>query len=234
MIQRILLNNILKNLNKGKAIIILGPRQVGKTTLLEMLKKSLDCKVLYLNGDEPDIRNILTDTTSTELKHLINKNKVVMIDEAQRIKNIGLTLKIIVDQIKDTQLIVTGSYSFELSNQIKEPLTGRAFIYNLYPVSIEENVKYIGESEEKRLLKKRLIYGCYPEVITKPGNEKELLINLSDSYLYKDIFSYQDIRKPELIQKLVQLIALQIGSEVSLNELAQTVGADFSTIERYL
>ncbi len=172
MIERKLFVEIKKKLFKGKAIIITGTRQTGKTTLLEWLEKETNHKSLLLNCDEPDTRKSLTDVTSTQLKRLIGSHKIALIDEAQRIKNIGLTLKLITDKIKDVQLIATGSSSLELNNEINEPLTGRKYEYTLFPVSMQEMVEHHGLQEEMRLLETRLIYGMYPDVINHAGEEK--------------------------------------------------------------
>lgn len=193
-----------------------------------------DKKCLYLNCDEPDIREHLSNTTSTQLKSMIGNSKLVLIDEAQRVKNIGLTLKLMVDQLQDIQIIATGSSVLDLSNKINEPLTGRFFQYNLLPISSYEMVEHTSYLEEKRLLTRRLVYGMYPEVINNPGNELKILRHLSNSYLYKDIFSFQDVRKPEILEKLLQAIALQVGSLVSYNELSSIVGIDIKSIMRYL
>lgn len=234
MIKRILYQKITSRLFKGKAIIILGARQVGKTTLLEELQKNTDGKLLFLNADEPDVRARLTNVTSSQLKQVIGDHKLLVIDEAQRIKNIGLTLKLITDQIKQVQVVATGSSAFELANEINEPLTGRKYEYNMFPVSLKEMIDHHGEMEEKRMLETRLIYGMYPEVVTNPGNEKRELENLSGSYLYKDIFSFQEIRRPDIVEKLLQALALQVCNEVSYNELAQIISADPITVERYI
>ncbi len=234
MIERKLFQKIKGKLFKGKAIIVTGPRQVGKTTLLHWLHDNTKHKVLSLDGDEPDTRKMLSDVTSTQLKRLIGNNTILMIDEAQRIKNIGVTLKLITDKIKNVQLIATGSSSFELSNEINEPLTGRKIEYNMYPVSVEEMINAHGATDEKRLLETRLIYGMYPDVINNAGNEMEVLKNLTTNYLFKDIFLYKDVRKPEIVHKLLEALALQAGSEVSYNELGQVVGADRQTIENYI
>jgi uncharacterized protein len=232
VISRALQEVIQKRLFKGKAILIFGPRQSGKSTLVETLLKDTDH--LYLNGDESDVREALDNTTSTMLKAIIGNKKIIFIDEAQRIPNIGLTLKLITDQIKDVQVIATGSSAFELSNQVYEPLTGRKYEYMLYPVSFSEMVQYHGLLTEKRLIEHRLLYGYYPEMLTKPGEEKELLKLLSGSYLYKDLLMLEQIKKPALLEKLLKALALQLGSEVSYHELAQTVGTDGKTIDRYI
>lgn len=234
MIPRIMLQRVREVLFKGKTIMIMGPRQSGKTTLLEMLAEETDKEVLLLDCDEPDVRKELTDATSTQIKARIGKAKVVMIDEAQRVRNIGLTLKLIHDKIKDVQLVVTGSSSLELGGQINEPLTGRKYEFLLLPLSTAEMTSYTDESTEKRLLEQRLLYGFYPGVINEPGNERKLLNSLAGSYLYKDIFSFQDIRKPEIIESLLEALALQCGSEVSYNELAVHLGIDQLTVRRYI
>ena len=233
MISRILLQTILQNLSLNKAVIILGARQVGKTTLLNELcadKKN----VLILNGDEPDTRELLGHVTSTQLKNLFGDARTIVIDEAQLIPDIGISLKLITDYIQNVQLFVSGSSSIDLANKINEPLTGRKLEYNIYPISFKEMVSHHGLIEEKRHLPIRLIYGYYPEIVTSPGNEITLLKNLAGSYLYKDILSFGQVKKPILLDKLLKALALQMGSEVSYNELGKTVGADKETIERYI
>lgn len=234
MVQRIVLGQIRKNLFKGKTIVLLGPRQSGKTTVLGMLSDEINEKVLLLDCDEPDVRKELSEVSSTQIKQRIGNAKVVMIDEAQRVKNVGLTLKLIHDKIKDVQLIVTGSSSLELAGEISEPLTGRIDNYFLLPFSTEEMIEHTDLITEKRVLKHRILYGMYPGVINDPGNEKKALNNLAGSYLYKDIFSFQDIRKPEIIESLLEALALQIGSEVSYHELANLLGIDQITVRRYI
>jgi predicted AAA+ superfamily ATPase len=234
MIQRILLDAIKNDLFKGKAILIYGPRQAGKTTLLEMISNELDQNVKILDCDEPDVRKDLTDPTSVKLKQFIGDSKVIMIDEAQRVKNIGLTLKLIQDKVKDVQLIVTGSSALELSNKINEPLTGRKYEYLLLPISTIEMIRDTDFITEKRSLEARLLYGMYPDVLNQPGNERKILSNLAGSYLYKDIFAFQDVRKPEIIENLLETLALQIGSEVSYNELSNHLGIDQLTVRRYI
>ncbi len=234
VIKRMLEKNVVKKFFKGKAILILGPRQVGKTTLVKYLTGKFKDSLLFLNGDEADAREFLTNTTSSALKKIIGKNKVIVIDEAQRIENIGLTLKLLVENFPSRQIIATGSSSFELSNKINEPLTGRKFEYHLYPLSFHEMSNHTSFLEERRLLEHRLIYGYYPEVVTSSGEEKDILRELSGSYLYKDIFSFEQIKKPMLLEKLLQALALQIGSEVTYQELGRLVGADCVTVERYI
>ncbi|MCD6347195.1 MAG: ATP-binding protein [Bacteroidales bacterium] len=233
MISRIIQKNIMELLPSGKAIIILGSRQVGKTTLLnELIRDKQD--ILVLNGDEPDIREMLSNINSERLTSLFAGKSLVIIDEAQMIPDIGLTLKLITDRIPDIQLLVTGSSSLELANSINEPLTGRKFEFNLHPVSLGEMINHNGLLNEKRVIKHRLIFGYYPEIVTNPGREIKLLKELASSYLYKDILSFGLIKKPVILDKLLRALAMQIGSEVSYNELAQIVGIDKETVERYI
>lgn len=234
MIPRILKKEILGRMNNGKIIIITGPRQVGKTTLIQDITEPLKEKTLWLNGDEPDIRELLSGTTSTVLKQITGKKEVIVIDEAQRIQNIGITLKLFHDMLPDKQVLVSGSSSLELANEIKEPLTGRKYEYTLFPLSLSEMNDHTGFIEERRLLEHRLVYGFYPEVINSPGDENSVLSSLSGSYLYKDILSWGKIKKPVVLEKLLQALALQIGSEVKFNEVGQLIGADPKTVEQYV
>jgi hypothetical protein len=199
-----------------------------------MLAGELEEKVLLLDCDEPDVRKELTDVTSTQLMRRFGDAKVVMIDEAQRIKNIGITLKLIHDKIKNVQLIVTGSSSLELTSEISEPLTGRKYEFLLLPLSTAEMIGHTDVITEKRLLEQRLLFGLYPGVVSEPGNERKILTHLAGSYLYKDIFTFQDIRKPEIIESLLETLALQAGNEVSYHELALTLGIDQITVRRYI
>lgn len=234
MIDRILQHTLEKQLFNGKLLLITGPRQVGKSTLLSKIETTLAKKVLFLNCDEPDVRELLKKPTSSQIKNLIGTAEVVMIDEAQRVKDIGITLKLAFDNLPNVQFIVTGSSALELANEINEPLTGRKFEYHLYPLSVKELVNHSGLLEVKRNWQHYLLYGLYPDVINQKGNEKEVLKNLTDSYLYKDVFNFQEVRKPEIFDKLLKALALQLGSEVSYNELAKTVGSDIQTVQRYL
>ncbi len=234
MIQRAIVNNIKKRLNDEKALIILGARQVGKSTLLKQLDKEFKQPCLWWNGDDADIRELLQESNATQLKSLLGNAKTLIIDEAQRIKNIGLTIKIIIDQIKDIKVIATGSSAFELANQVNEPLTGRKWEYLLFPISYQEMEQHSNFLEEKRLLEHRLIYGSYPEIINHLGDEQQRLKQLADSYLFKDILIWERIKKPEKLEKLLQALAFQVGNEVSYNELSKTTGLDNQTVENYI
>ena len=232
MINREIIGLIEKRLGDQKVIVLLGPRQVGKTTLLK--KQFSTENTLWLNGDDADIRNQLSNQSSTWIKQLVSGHDRLIIDEAQRIENIGVTLKIIHDNLPEIKVIATGSSSFELANQINEPLTGRKWEFRLWPISTSEMIRHNSLLEETRLLEHRLVYGWYPDVINNPGDEKEILNTLSDSYLYKDILTWEHIKKPQKLELLVQALAFQIGQEVSYHELGKITGLDNETVERYI
>ena len=233
MIERILEKQILAKINTNKAIILLGSRQVGKTTLLKSLFEN-SSETIWLNADEPDIQAIFANISSKRFEAIIGNKKMIIIDEAQRIPDIGLKMKLITDQLPSIQLIATGSSAFELSNKLNEPLTGRKWEFKMYPISFQEMVNHHGLLNEIRLLPHRLVYGFYPDVVNHQGNEKEILKQLSDSYLYKDLLMMDQIKKPSALVKLLQALALQIGSQVSYQELAQICGLDGKTIEKYM
>lgn len=232
MYSRYLRERIENRLGSGKAIIVIGPRQVGKTTLIESILESK--AYLLLDGDDPKTRTLLTEPNTEQIRAILGKYKFVFIDEAQRIEGIGLTMKIITDRFKDVQLFTSGSSSFDLTNKINEPLTGRKWEYHLFPISWEEFENHHGFLNSEQQLENRLLYGFYPDVLNNVGDEISVLRNLVNSYLYKDILSYSDIRKPEVLEKLVQALALQVGSEVNYSELAQIVNVDKNTISKYI
>lgn len=219
---------------KGKAIILLGSRQVGKTTITQMLAEEFEGEHIYLDCDEPDQKAALENVTSTQLKTLIGKSKIVFIDEAQRVKNIGLTLKLFVDKIKTVQVVATGSSALDIASEVNEPLTGRKYEYHIHPFTIAELSNHTNWMEEARNLEHRLVFGLYPNITQNPAECERLLRALVNSYLYKDLLSFEEIRKPDLIQKLLYALALQVGSEVSYNELARTLGVDKGTISKYI
>ena len=234
MIKREIEAIVQEKLFKSKAIVISGPRQVGKTTLVRTIVNSVTEPHIWFNGDEPSTPTIFNNISSGDLRQLFGKNKIVVIDEAQKINNIGIILKIIVDSFPEIQMIATGSSSFELASEVNEALTGRKFEYFLFPISYNELVNENGKLKEKELLPQRLIYGSYPEIINHPEDARENLIWLSDSYLYKDLLSLETIKKPSLLVKLLQALSWQTGSEVSYHELSQTIGSDPKTIEKYI
>jgi predicted AAA+ superfamily ATPase len=233
MIKRNLQAALEAKLYDGKAIILTGARQVGKTTLLQTLFGSSD-DTIWLNGDEADVRALFDNATSSRLKNLFAGKKNIVIDEAQRISDIGIKLKLITDNIPGIQLVATGSSSFELANKINEPLTGRKWEYRMFPLSFGEMVNHHGLIEERRLLPQRLLYGYYPDIVNHPGEEKDILKQLSDSYLYKDILTWENIQKPEKLLRLLQALAFQVGSQVSYNELGTMCGLDNKTVEKYI
>jgi uncharacterized protein len=234
MIQRHLKKQIEKYLFHGKTIIVYGARQTGKTTLMEHILEPYKDETLFLNGDDADTREMLTNLNATQFIPIIGNSKIVFLDEAQRIPETGLALKIIHDNFKNVQLIATGSSSFDLANKIKEPLTGRKFELILFPLSFSEMVDHHGFLTEKRLLEHRLIYGYYPDIAKNVGQGKKLLKSLASSYLYKDLLTLETIKKPILLEKILVALALQIGNEVSYNELAQLLNSDKETIEKYI
>ncbi len=234
MITRQLQQVIESRLFKGKAIIVIGARQVGKSTSFRQITEKREEPTLSLNCDEPEVKELLTDINTANLRLLIGNNKLVVIDEAQRVPGIGLTLKRITDNFPDVQLMATGSSSFELQNHLNEPLTGRKYEYHLYPISTAELLQSKGLLAVKQSLESRLIYGSYPDIINHTDEAKELLMNIASSYLYKDLLALDDIRRPALLEKLLIALALQVGSEISYNELGQTVGSDSKTVEKYI
>ncbi|MCO5268221.1 MAG: ATP-binding protein [Brumimicrobium sp.] len=233
MIIRQLENEIKKNFEDNKVIVLLGARQVGKTSLLAKLTEDKS-KVLWLYGDDTDTREYFANPNATKIKNLIGNNKILVIDEAQRIENIGLCLKIIYDQIKDVKVLATGSSAFELANKINEPLTGRKWEYRMFPLSFSEMANHTSILEENRLLEHRLVYGYYPDVINHPNKAEDILKQLANSYLYKDILTWERIQKPDRMEKLVQAIAFQVGNLVSYNELGNMSGLDNQTVEHYI
>ena len=234
MIRRTIQDAVERSLFKGKAIIIYGARQVGKTTLIRALQQDAAVPSIYLSCDEPDVRRALAGKTSTELKMLIGANKLVLIDEAQRVAAIGITIKLLTDTAPDVQVIAAGSSAFELSSRIEEPLTGRKREFRLYPFSLTELGQMYSPVYVRRLVERCLIFGLYPEVINAPETAAAALREIAGSYLYKDVLAFQQIRNAEALERLVQSVALQIGNEVSYNELARQVGVDKKTIASYL
>ena len=238
MYKRILQQIISKKFFKGKILVVVGARQTGKTTLsLELMKKFSKGEIRSFNCDNPTDRQELSNKDLEFLKQLVGKAKVIFIDEAQKVENIGETLKLLVDFYKKKkQILVTGSSSLNLLDYTQEPLTGRKYTYQLFPLSLKEI--YSAENYLKMIkeLESLIIFGSYPEVVSQASfkEKKELLRELASSYIYKDILGFQDVKSPDVLVKLLKALALQIGSQVSYNELSNIVKIDKKTIERYI
>ena len=235
MIKRTLQKVLEQYMGKGKAILLIGARQVGKSTLFRMLTETImEDTLLWLNCDLQNVRDTLTNPTLTTLQLLFGNKNVVVIDEAQRVTNVGMTLKLIVDNFPHVQLLVTGSSALDLHNRLNEPLTGRKVEYHLYPISTGELYASKGLLGVNELFEQRMVYGSYPDVLLGALPPEKVLMELAESYLYKDILEMEGIRKSSVLQKLLVALALQIGSEVSYNELSKTVGVDNKTVEKYI
>ncbi|MBI4235387.1 ATP-binding protein [Candidatus Peregrinibacteria bacterium] len=235
MLERTIFTEVEKRLFKGKVVIVYGARRVGKTTLAKEILLKHGHPDGYFNCEEPDINRALTNKTSTELKKMIGERKLVVLDEAQKVKNIGLTLKLLVDNFPEIQVIATGSSSFDLANETSEPLTGRTFEFKLFPFSLNELKQKYSQLEIGRLLQTFLRFGTYPEVVeADSGFAGELISDITRNYLYKDILEFERLKNPDLVLKLLQALALQVGSEVAYTELANLLGVDKVTVERYI
>ncbi|RLC34843.1 AAA family ATPase [Candidatus Shapirobacteria bacterium] len=234
MIKRSLEDKIKKELDKEEVLVLYGPRQAGKTTLLKQIKKKTKKKVLEVDGDLGLNQKLFSSLNLEKIKSTINGYELVMIDEAQRIENIGLNLKIIHDNIPNVKIIATGSSSFELSNKIREPLTGRAKVFMLYPVSIAELKKNNYQIEES--LENYLLYGMYPKVLGLKNNKEKItyLQSVVEANLYKDILELDRLKNPKILKDLLVLLAFQLGKEVSLNELSKSLAVARETVVRYL
>lgn len=234
MIKRALETILKKKIDHKKALLILGPRQVGKTTLTRQLAKSLGEEYIYFNGDDIITRSIWKNDQVAALKESFGNKKLIILDEAQMIDEVGIICKQLIDANIGLQLILTGSSALNIANQTQEPLTGRKWEYFLYPISCGELLADIGLLELKKALPQYLIYGSYPEVVTNRSEAVSILSNLCSSYLYKDVLALTGVKKPQLLDKILRALAWQIGSEVSLNELSKLVGADVKTVDSYI
>ena len=236
IIKRYILSKIKQDLVPGKVVVIYGPRQTGKTTLLNEIKSALKEKMLFVSGEDRFVQEWLSSRSIAILKKHIGDYKILIIDEAQHINQVGLNLKLIVDHVENVKIIATGSSSFELANQIGEPLVGRKWQFDLFPIAqieLKEQEDYLSTKEN---LSERLIFGSYPEVITTISldRKKQLLNSIVDNYLFKDILALKELKKPQKLIALLKLLAFQIGKEVSVSELANNLNVNFSTVERYL
>ncbi len=234
MIKRVIAEQVKARFFQGKAIIVLGPRQSGKTTLVNSILNDYPGQFARYNGDEPDVRELFVNASSTRLKSLAGGKRILFIDEAQRIQEVGLCIKLLVDNYPDLQVIASGSSALDLAGSIREPLTGRKYEFHLFPLSYQEMLCHHDRLHENRLINQRLVYGYYPEVVTQPSDQREILKLLADSYLFKDLFNLEQIKKPPLLDKIIRALAFQVGNEVSYTEIAQLVNADRQTVEKYI
>ena len=219
---------------QGKAFIIVVARQVGKSTLMQQIMDETDVPKAYFNCDHPETQALLSDASSANLRRLVGNNKLIVLDEAQQIKGIGMTLKRLIDTYHEVQFIVTGSSSLDIKDQLDEPLTGRKHEYQMFPLSTYEIYAEKGLLKLNESFEQRLIFGSYPYIVEHPENAENEILELAGSYLYKDLLSMDGIRKPVLLDKLLKALAYQIGSLVSYNEIAQLIGADSKTVEKYI
>lgn len=235
-IQRFLLPKIEQAVTAGKVVVLYGPRQVGKTTLATDLLARTALRQRFVNADELVYREALSSQSRQRLGELIGDSQLLVIDEAQRVPNIGLNLKIVVDSFPQVAVIATGSASFDLANKISEPLTGRTLTFHLHPVSFPEIRATLGALEARSQLDRWLVWGGYPAIVTTddPVLRERLLGELTGAYLYRDILELEGVRRSEKIVDLLRLLAFQIGQEVSLSELASSLALNRDTVERYL
>ena len=237
MIKRELEAKIREKINSGKTLILFGARQVGKTTLLETIfdKDAPHDKILWLNGDNDSTKDFFSVSSPEAYHSLLANYSTVIIDEAQRISDIGLKLKILQDNFgKNIQFIATGSSSFDLANKVNEPLTGRKWTFWLPAPSVNELVTSFGLNAEKANLENRLIYGSYPAVVMDPKNAHEIITELASDSLYKDVLSLGEIIKTDKLRTILKALALQLGSQVSMTEIASLVGIDRKTVNKYI
>lgn len=234
-IPRILEKRIKERLFKGKVIIVYGARQVGKSTLVKHILAEYGDEGRYLNCELMSVVNGLSELEADKIKAYLGNYKLIVLDEAQNIPDIGKVLKIMVDTYPETQIIATGSSSFDLAQNISEPLTGRCFRFILYPLSLQELKQEGGLVEVEGRLENLMRFGSYPEIVTLGENAaRERLQEIASDYLYKDVLKFEGIRKATLIKTLLQSLALQLGQEVSYNELANKLGVSRHTVEKYL
>ncbi|TAK46491.1 MAG: ATP-binding protein [Saprospiraceae bacterium] len=237
MIQRSIEATIRDDLaNSGKIIIVYGPRQVGKTTLVQKILKTLPLRVLEVNADQFKYHDVLSSRDLARMKELVGNNELLFIDEAQNISNIGINLKILRDNLPELKIIATGSSSFELANKLKEPLTGRTSTFQLYPIALQELAARHTPFELKDRLETYLLYGMYPEVLTMEGSDRKIrhLRELTSAYLYKDVLQLANLKHADKIVKLLKLLAFQVGSLVSLHELGKSLEMSHETVNNYI
>ncbi|WP_304064147.1 ATP-binding protein [Pedobacter glucosidilyticus] len=235
-IQRLAALQLTKRIQQNKVLLLFGTRRVGKTHLLKSIESSLNIPFLHLNAEDTDTATLLENRSIANYKRLLGENRLLIIDEAQVIPEIGKILKLMIDEFEDLTIIATGSSAFDLSNQTGEPLTGRSYTYYLYPIAQAELAKHENILQTRQNLEERLIYGSYPEIFSLENlkEKEEYLKNLVNSYLLKDILRFENIQNSNKIFDLMRLIAYQVGAEVSLDELGKQLGMSKNTVERYL
>ncbi len=235
-ISRYLKSTILNKIGKNKVILLFGTRRVGKTWLIEQITAEANIAYLFLNGEDQDIQTLLATRTAANYKRILGKSKLLVIDEAQVIPEIGKILKLLIDSFKDLTIIASGSSAFDLSNQTGEPLTGRSITYHLYPIAQLELAVNENGLQTTQNLEERLIFGSYPEIflLETLAEKSQYLTELVKSYLLKDILIYENIQNSNKLFDLLRLVALQIGSEVSIDELSRSLGISKNTVDRYL
>ena len=223
-------------LKKGKVFVLYGPRRVGKTELIKKMIAGFSGKIYSGSGDNQEVRELLSAQKLNQLQSAFGNYQMIFIDEAQRIPEAGYGLKLLIDNFPEMIILVTGSSSFDLSNKIGEPLTGRNIVRNLFPVSVLELYEQFGGMYVLQRLEELMIYGAYPEILnaSSADEKKEYLMSVRDSYLLKDILELENIRNPSKLNDLLKLLAFQIGQEVSLNELSIGLGIARQSVERYL
>jgi len=230
------LNNLRDLITSGKVVVIYGPRRVGKTTLIRKFMQEVHEDVLFVNGDDIIVQEYLGSQSINKLKEFVGGHSLMIVDEAQYVKNIGLNLKLIVDHNPELKIIATGSSSFDLAKDVGEPLTGRKSVVKMFPLAQMEISSIEKIHETRANLESRLIFGSYPEVVLMEDNRRRegYLREIISSYLFKDILELEGIRHADKLVRLLQLIAFQIGKEVSLTELGKQLGMSKNTVERYL
>ena len=235
-ISRYLKSTIISKIGRNKVILLFGTRRVGKTWLVEQITAEANIEHLFLNGEDQDVQILLATRTVANYRRILGSAKLLVIDEAQVIPEIGKILKLLIDSFKDLTIIASGSSAFDLSNQTGEPLTGRSLTYHLYPIAQLELAQYENGLETVQNLEERLIFGSYPELfqLETLAEKSQYLTELIKSYLLKDILMYETIQNSNKLLELLKLIAYQVGSEVSIDELARSLGISKNTVDRYL
>jgi predicted AAA+ superfamily ATPase len=227
---------ILDKLKPKKVCVLLGPRRVGKTELIKKIADQSKEPVLFLNGDDIRTHLLLEERSVANYRQVLGDNKLLIIDEAQEIENIGQKLKLIVDEIDDVKVLITGSSAFEINNQVGEPLVGRKHVFHMYPLAQLEYTTMENSLQTAENLEERLIYGSYPELLHIPDfKQKQNYLNeLVFSYLIKDVLSFEGIKKRDKIMKLLQMMAFRVGSEISVEGIGNELGISKNTVDKYL